>query len=101
MQAGRCRIGLFEISQHTFRTLPVGLPHIGEADAPGRAVKQPGAQSLLKGGHLLRHSRVGQVQILRRLGEAAPLRHRHEDFQSREPVHLTYPYLETILFLST
>ena len=78
--------GLAHPLQDGLGLLEEDLPRRGQAHGPGAAVKELAAQALLQEPDLLGDGRLGQVELLRRLGEAPVLRRRHEVFQLI-PVH--------------
>ena len=61
-----------------------GASRLGQADLTPDAIEQPQPQLRLQGGDALAYRRLGQVQPLARIGEAAGFGHRDEGIQIGE-----------------
>jgi hypothetical protein len=79
-------LGVFQVAQHAQAALIEGLAVQGGADVAGGPLQQPHAQPRLQLLDGLGGGRARQVQVQRRLGEAAPLHDADEQAHRVEPV---------------
>jgi len=63
--------GFFDVGEDLFAAHQVTLAGLGQGDAPGGAVEQPGLQMGFQVGDRPRHVRGGRIQLRRGSGKAA------------------------------
>ncbi|MDT4845339.1 hypothetical protein FQZ97_793240 [compost metagenome] len=81
------RVGLVQVLQDLAHPLQVGLTRLGERQAAGGPVQQPGAQVLLQVGHQTGHHRRGDVQGTTGGGKAAFVDHALKNTHGGQSIH--------------
>jgi hypothetical protein len=84
--ADRC-VRIFQGLQRLDATFEIDPPGFGQGDTPRRAIEKTCPDLLLERAHVLADGRIRNLQRARGRGEAAAVRHAHENFHALQPVH--------------
>ena len=88
---GHVRLRRLELAQHELAPLEIEGADLRHADAARVAVEQARAEPPLEFGHVLRHGRLGEAQVIRRTRKTARLDDANEKLKPRQPIHLAKP----------